>query len=135
MRGRIPQGPEAVEHYVGSDKAKQRLRVILETLAGKLRVSEACTLLGICEQRFRQLRAEVLQAALASLEDQPAGRPHRPEEPQETAALRRQVAALARALEVAEVREEIALALPQVNRTPAPPAQPAAQEKKRSRRP
>jgi hypothetical protein len=31
MRGRIPAGPEYVEHLQGSDKAKARLRVILET--------------------------------------------------------------------------------------------------------
>jgi hypothetical protein len=126
MRGRIPQGPEAVEHYPGSEKAKQRLRVILESLAGTLRVSEACTLLGICEQRFRQLRAAVLQAALARLEDQPAGRPRQPEEPAATAALRQRLAALERELQVAEVREEIALALRGTGVASARPAELAA---------
>jgi transposase-like protein len=130
MRGRIPQGPEAVEQYTGSEKAKLRLRVILEALAGKLRVSEACTILGICEQRFRQLRAEALRAALASLEDQPPGRPRQAPEPEEVAALRHRLEALERELQVAEVREEIALALPHARPSAA---ETAAQGKKRLR--
>jgi transposase-like protein len=131
MRGRSPAGPEVVEHLEGSEKAKERLRVILETMTGKLRVSEACSQLGICEQRFRQLRAELLRAALGSLEDQPAGRPRRPEEPEETAELRRQLEALQRELQAAQVREEIALALPHVSAAPAAQA-PAPEKKRRS---
>jgi Helix-turn-helix domain len=134
MRGRIPAGPEYVEHLQGSDKAKERLRVILETMMGKWRVGEACVQLGICEQRFRQLREELLQAAVDRLEDRPSGRPPRPPEPQDTAALRQQVAALQQELQVAQVREEIALALPQVNRTAADSAaSPAAAPKKKRR--
>jgi hypothetical protein len=135
MRGRIPAGPESVEHLDGSDKAKERLRVILETIMGRRRAQEACALLDISEQRYRQLRETLLQAALASLEDRPAGRPRRPEEPEEMTALRRHVAELERELEVARVREEIALALPQVNRPgPDQPASPGAPKKKRRRR-
>ena len=114
MRGRYPSGPEYVEHLLGSAQAKERLRVILETMMGKWRVQEACARLGICEQRFRQLRAELLQAALERLEGRPAGRPRRPEEPQDTVALRRQLEAMQRELRAAQVREEIALALPHV---------------------
>ena len=117
MRGRIPAGPEYVEHLEGSDKAKERLRVILETMLGKWRVQEACGRLGICEQRFRQLREELLQAALVSLEERPSGRPRRPQEPEETVALRQHVAELQRELQVAQVREEIALVLPNLQRS------------------
>ena len=42
MRGRTPSGPESVEQLPGSDKAKQRVRVILQTMTGELRVQEAC---------------------------------------------------------------------------------------------
>ena len=136
MRGRIPAGPEYVEHLEGSPKAKQRLRIILETMAGKWRVSEACARLGICEQRFRQLREELLQAALYRAEDRPVGRPCRPAEPPETVELRGQLEALERALQVAQVREEIALALPRVQEPPAAPAldplERAPQKKRRS---
>jgi len=135
MRGRIPAGPEYVEHLEGSPKAKERLRVILETMMGKWRVHEACERLGICEQRFRQLREALLQAALAGIEDQPAGRPRRPEEPAATADLRQQLEVLQRELQVAQVREEIVLALPQVRVSPAAPGQgPAPQKKRRTKR-
>ena len=131
MRGRIPAGPEYVEHLEGSPKAKERLRVILETMMGKWRVNEACERLGICEQRFRQLREALLQAALEGIEDQPAGRPRRPEESAETAGLRQQREALERELQVAQVREEVVLALPHVRVTPAAPAEEPAPQKKR----
>jgi hypothetical protein len=131
MRGRIPAGPEYVEHLEGSLKAKERLRVILETMMGKWRVNEACERLGICEQRFRQWREELLRAALERLEDQPAGRPRRSEEPTETAGLRQQLEALQRELQVAQVREEIVLALPHVRVAPAAPAEDPAPQKKR----
>ena len=124
-----------MEHLDGSRKAKERLRVILETLTGACRVQEACARLQISEQRFRQLRAEVLRAALAGLEDRPAGRPRRPEEPAAAVALRQQVTELQHELQVAAVREEIALGLPQVKPTPPEPAGPraAAPKKKRPR--
>ena len=127
MRGRIPAGPEYVDvqHLHGSAQAKERLRVILETMMGKWRVGEACDRLGICEQRFRQLRAELLQAALERLEGRPAGRPRRPEEAEDTVALRRQLEAMQLELHVAQVREEIALALPQ-----AAASSPSALQKK-----
>ena len=86
---------------------------------GQWRVGEACERLGICEQRFRQLRAELLQAALERLEGRPAGRPRRPEEPEDTVALRRQLEAMQRELHVAQMREEIALALPQAAAGPS----------------
>jgi transposase-like protein len=147
MRGRYPAGPESVEQLQGSDKAKERVRVILETIQGSLRVQEACDRLGISEQRHRQLRAQMLQAAVARVEDQPSGRPARAPESAEVVALRQQVAQLQRELQAARVYEEIALALPQVGRTlppgevkpvaapPAPPAgaAPPFKKKRRSR--
>jgi transposase-like protein len=128
MRGRYPSGPEYVEQLQGSDDAKRRAKIILETMTGNLRVQEACQELGICEQRLGQLRQEMLQAAVASLETQPTGRrPAAPESP-EVAALKEQLAALQDELQAAQVREEIALALPRVVHQPAEPA-----EKKRRR--
>jgi hypothetical protein len=114
MRGRHPSGPEYVNYLNGSPRAKERLRIVLETMAGRYRVQEACELLGICEQRFDQLRQQALQAALVELESKPGGRPRR--EPQaaseETRALRQQVTDLEAELHAAHVRDEIALILP-----------------------
>jgi hypothetical protein len=116
MRGRFPSGPEYVDHLEGSAQAKERLREVLQTLAGSHRVQEACQLLGICEQRFDQLRRQ----ALRQLESKPGGRPRR--EPvvlaEEALALRQQVADLESELRAAQVREEIALVLPRAIREP-----------------
>ena len=114
MRGRRLSGPECVERLAGSDQAKERLQVILQTLAGTCRVREACRRLGISEPRFQQLRAQVLEAALERLEPRPAGRPPQPGEADEgrLAALADRLAAKEVELRAAEARVEIALALP-----------------------
>src|SRR5262249_13931830 len=75
MRGRHPAGPEYVDQLDGSTLARERLKVVLQTLAGQCRVAEACERLGICEQRFHQIREEALRAAVAALEPRPQPRP------------------------------------------------------------
>src|SRR5262249_35049434 len=66
----------------GSIGAKERLEVILETIAGRMKVTEACARLEIGEAMFHRLRTEVLQAGLARLEPRPLGRPPRPTVPE-----------------------------------------------------
>ena len=128
MRGRRPSGPECVERLPGSNQAKERLQVILQTLAGTCRVQEACRRLGISEPRFQQLRAQVLEAALERLEPRQAGRPSQSAEADgEMAALADQVAAKDVELRAAQARVEIALALPG-----AAAEEPPAPEKKTS---
>ena len=131
MRGRRPTGPEYVRHLSGSAQAKERLRLILETLAGRLRVQEACQLLGISEPRFHQLRTQALEAGLASLEPRPAGRPALTvtADQEQVRQLQHQVADLEVHLHAAQVRTEVALALPQVVKPP-----PAPEKKTRRRR-
>lgn len=99
----------------GSAEAKCRLQVILETLAGQLTISQAISRLGIGERRFHYLRKQCLRAALSRLEPQPAGRPARARlgpEQQHIAALERAVTDLRIDLRAAQLREEIALAMP-----------------------
>jgi hypothetical protein len=118
MRGRLPSGPEYVEQLEGSALAKERVKVILETMAGTCRVQEACTRLGISEPRFEQLRLQILQAALERLEPRPLGRPARTQTPadERTLTLEAEITELKRQLQVAQTRIEIALALPNVVR-------------------
>ena len=101
-------------------------------MTGACRVQEACQRLGISEPRFRHLREALLQGALASLEDRPAGRPRPPEPSAEMMALCQHVAGVERELQVAAVREEIALALPQGKPTPPAPAVPRAAAPKKN---
>src|SRR5437870_1826334 len=93
MRERLPSGPEYVQHLEGSKQAKERLQAVLETMTGACRVGEASARLGISEQRFHQLRQQLLQAALDQLEPKPSGRPQR--------------AATATPAEVAELRAKL----------------------------
>jgi hypothetical protein len=135
MRGRTPAGPQYVEQLHGSAAAKRRAQLILETLSGRLRVQEACQALGISEQRFAQLRQEMLQAAVERLEARPAGRPRSPAPASEVTALEEQRASTEAALRAAQVREEIALVLPQVVHEPAPPEKKRPSRPKRKARP
>jgi hypothetical protein len=124
MRGRRPAGPEVVDHLAGSDQAKERLKVVLQTLAGQCRVQEACQRLGISEPRFHQLRQQMLEAALAGLEPQPAGRkPAPPLSPEqlELAKLAEELAAKDVELRAAQARAEIAVTLPRLATEPVEP--------------
>jgi hypothetical protein len=103
-----------VQSLEGSTSAKERLQVVLETIAGRLRVQEACARLGISEQRFDQLREQALQAAVERLESRPAGRPAQPAADEHLQQLQEQAACLETELQAARVRTEIALVLPQV---------------------
>jgi hypothetical protein len=133
MSGRYAAGPEYVDRLEGSAEAKQRAKVILQTLQhGGIRVQDACRLLGICEQRFHQLREEMLQAAVARLEAQPAGRPRRAAEPADVQALQEELKVKELELRAAHLREEIALAMPHRSMPPADAA--ATPEKKRASR-
>ena len=134
MRGRKPTGPEYVERLTGSATAKERLQVVLETLAGRCRVQEACARLGLSEPRFHQLRSQILQAGLDSLAPRPAGRPPRPAPDERLQALEATVADLTIEVQAAHVREEIALALPQVGTTPPVPPKKASRRRLSPRR-
>jgi hypothetical protein len=114
MRGRYPSGPEFVDKLPGDVAAKERLRVVLETLTGACRVQEACQRLNLSEQRFDQVRIEALQAALAALAPKPIGRPPHVDSPAEAEVeqLRARVAELEAQLRVAAVRTEVAAILP-----------------------
>ncbi len=60
MAGRKPIGPPLVRRLDGSEQAKDRMEVILQTIAGMMTIRQACDRLGIDEARFFQLRTEAL---------------------------------------------------------------------------
>jgi hypothetical protein len=114
MAGRHPAGPEYVEQLEGSELAKRRLRVVLETLAGQCGIGEAARLLGISEQRVHQLREEALQAALVELEPKMPGRRPGGGDDEDPAALREQLLELEKELRASKIRQEIALVFPEL---------------------
>jgi hypothetical protein len=114
MPGRKPLGPQLAQHLDGSNGAKERLEVILETIAGRLPVAQACARLGISEAMFHRLRTEVLQAGLSRLEPRPLGRPPRAAVPEalRVAELEHDLQDLQLELKTTRVQLEIAQTLP-----------------------
>ena len=110
---RPPTGSRQVQRLEGDAQAKERLRIVLETIAGQRSVVEACQRLGVGKTRFH-----ALQAALDGMEPGMSGRP-RAQDEQETARVRQlqdEVDALKLDLQAALVRTELALTLPNVLR-------------------
>ena len=114
MRGRKPSGPEYVERLEGSAKAKERAQVVLETLAGRLTVQEACRRLGIGEALFNRLRRRLLSGGVPALEDRPAGRRRVvvSAEVEQIRKLEDELRQTRLELQAAQLREEIALTMP-----------------------
>lgn len=140
-RGRKPLGAQLVDRLEGSEHAKARLKVILETLSGQRTIPEACDELGIQESMLHRVRSEVLQTALDRLEPRPMGRPPQISSPegQRVAELEEELARQRVALKTARVCQELAEGLPQRG-TPAdgpgkktthgPPASPRCKKRR-----
>ena len=107
-------GPKLVEYLEGSAAAKERLEVMLQTIAGELSIAAACERLAIGEAMFHRLRREVLQAGLAELEPSVLGRPPKRTSPeqQRIVELEDSVADLSGQLDAANIKLELAQALP-----------------------
>jgi len=123
-------GSKLVEGLDASEAARQRFQVILQTLNGKMAVTEACEVLGVSEAGFYKLRGQFMQDAVGLLEPKKPGRKPREVSPQEQQIqdLEAEVKHLTRELDAAFIRTEIALTMPhlmkdrvaQVKKTPEP---------------
>ncbi len=109
-------GPQLVHHLDGSERAKERLEVILETVAGELTIREACDRLGIEEAMFFRLRMQALQAGLSRLEPRPSGRPPQSHSPESERIVELEYELQDKEWEqkATEVRLEIAQAMPRL---------------------
>jgi hypothetical protein len=135
--GRKPAGPQIVQRLEGSQSAKARLAVILETITGQLTVAQACAKLGIGESRFHTLRNETLQATLESLEPRPLGRPSRSVNTGsvEVRRLTKQLEQTRMDLEVAELQLSLARIHPGLIAGHAPADKKNAQRDRHQRKP
>jgi transposase-like protein len=115
-RGRKPTGAQLLAHMEGSERAKTRLKAILETLSGQRTIPEVCQELGIQESMFHRVRSEVLQTALDRLEPRPLGRPRLPTSAEDgrVAELEEENLRLRVELKAADVRRELAENLPRL---------------------
>jgi hypothetical protein len=134
--GRKPTGPQIVERLEGSPSAKQRLEVILETIAGQLTIPEACARLSICESRFHDLRNQTLQATLNTLEPLRPGRPPKRTSPEqgEIDTLKDELARAHRELAVADVQVSLARIHSGLLEGPPLPEDPACKKNARPAR-
>jgi hypothetical protein len=116
MRGRHAIGPEIAERVEGSALARTRMRVILETITNTKPVKDACAELDICGQMFERYRARAIEAAVASLELKPAGRPAKAASPddEQIAELKERIAELEAELQAATLKAELAATLPRL---------------------
>jgi hypothetical protein len=114
-RGRQAEWEAVIERLDGSALAKNRLSAALAVWTGQRSVAAACLHVGLTAKRFWTLRWQLLQAALASPEPRPTGRPARRTGTgdAQVAALQQKVQELQVDLRAAQLREEMALVLPQ----------------------
>ena len=121
--GRPPKGPELVDELEGSDQAKRKLRIILETISDEKTIPQACAELGIQRSRFHAMRKMFLLDAVNSLEPRNRGRPPAPahvtSEQAHIHLLEKRVEALSFEVRAAQIREELAVVMPHVLK-PAP---------------
>jgi len=71
---RTTTGPAIVDKLPGSQRAKDRLKAILEVLGGECSIGVACETLGIKDARFHTMRQEALEGAIEALEKGTPGR-------------------------------------------------------------
>jgi transposase-like protein len=114
---RPPEGVGHVDRLEGPEELKWRLRVLLDTLAGRVSVAQACEELGVSESRLHELRRQALVGALGALMPKPAGRPSRAETTTDREReLQTRIDELEVDLQAALVRTELALAMPELFR-------------------
>ena len=76
--GRTSKLVELLHPIEASELARERLKVVLLTLSGQWRVTDALDRLGISRTRFQDLRRRMLEGALSALEPGLRGRPPKP---------------------------------------------------------
>jgi transposase-like protein len=115
-QGRPTKGSKIVTKFEASHEAEEKVRLVLETLAGKMSVKDAAAALDVSESRFHQVRDELLAGMLAAAEPKTVGRPKESREPEEVAALKQELADTKTELHVSRLRELLAAAFPELVR-------------------
>jgi hypothetical protein len=116
MAGRKPEGSQHARKYKGSQEGKKRLEVILKTLAGEMKVEEACRILGIKEALFHRLRTRGVVAMGEALERKAGGPPKKETEisQEEFEKVKRENLQLKLHIRGQQIREEMAILMPEV---------------------
>jgi transposase-like protein len=114
--GRPTKGSDLVSKMDASDAAKEKVRLVLETLSAKISVKEAAARLDVTESRFHQIRDQILLGMLNAAEPKAAGRPAEPENPAQATVehLQARIRELSSELEISQLREVLAFACPEL---------------------
>ncbi len=101
---------ELIRKIEASERARERVKVMLLTLCGDWTVADALERLRLSRTRFQDLRRRMLQAAVWALEGRPTGRPRKAADPEgaTVAGLRARVDELTYELRVLRASLEIA---------------------------
>ncbi len=105
-----------VTNMDATSEPKKQLMVILEVLAGKRSIAEACEELQISEATFHRMRDQALQGALDGLAPLPVGRPGKKvdEKDEKIGALEEQLAEMGVELEAERIRTIMAIVKPEL---------------------
>jgi hypothetical protein len=90
--------------------SQQRASLILQVRAGQLTALQAAQQLGISRQAYYKWERRALQALVNALQDQPAGRPRAPVDPEKNQ-LKDRVEELERKVQLYEQRDALRLLL------------------------
>ena len=132
--GRKPLATGHVDRLDGSERAKERMTVILETLRGQMTIPVACQALGVSESRFHALRQHWLQECLELLEPRRPGRPPKPVAEAQQLELAQAHAELQRQLHQTQVQLDVHRGLATVT-TSKRPAKKTRSQRRRGRQP
>lgn len=117
-RGRPILRSELVDHLGGSEDARRKMKIILQSVTGELDIETARIQVGVTKRTFHKLRVRAMQAALDSLEPQQRGRPRtNPQDNEELDRLKKEIEILKHTAHTSQVRQEIALLLPTIMKT------------------
>jgi len=105
-----------VTNMDATSEPKKQLMIILEVLAGKRSIADACEELHVSEATFHRMRDQALQGALDGLAPLPAGRPAKKvdEKDEKILALEEQLAEMGVELEAERVRTIMAIVKPEL---------------------
>lgn len=111
--GRPNKGIHHVDDLAEEEVTKDRLRVILETIAEKKSVKEACKELGVKRVRFHELRKQAMDGAAKGIRPKKPGRKRKvkTKEQLRIEELEREVALLKQEVYTRSMKEAIHIAL------------------------
>lgn len=97
----MDQSPSEIQ-----EQARRRAAVVFKVRSGQITAREGAKLLGVSRKTYYEWESRALQAMTEAMEDQPTGRPKKPQDEEKTR-LQEKIADLERKLFIAEKTAEV----------------------------